>query len=100
VSLGIQFLSPTMSRFLLHLFAAFAEMEPDYHPGLRAGGVTRGKGQRDPPWGVRRASGATNRYGCGRNRQADAKSRNPKLLSETCATACSKGSRSGVFFAF
>jgi DNA invertase Pin-like site-specific DNA recombinase len=29
VSLGIQFLSPTMSRFLLHLFAAFAEMEPE-----------------------------------------------------------------------
>jgi DNA invertase Pin-like site-specific DNA recombinase len=55
VSLGTRFLSPTesidtgadspMSKFLLHLFAAFAENGAGHHPGARLRRGTRRKGQ-------------------------------------------------------
>ena len=76
VSLGIRFLSPTesidtgadspMSKFLLHLFAAFAEMER----GIIRERVRPGYAQQRPrerAWGAHSAfSGATRPSGCGR----------------------------------
>jgi DNA invertase Pin-like site-specific DNA recombinase len=59
VSLGIRFLSPTesidtgaespMSKFLMHLFAAFAEMERGIIRERVCAGVAGGKGPWNPP---------------------------------------------------
>lgn len=73
VSLGVRFLSPTESidtdaespmwRFLLHLFAAFAEMEREIiWCAFGLASVTLRP--REPDWGARSAySGATRRNG-------------------------------------
>jgi DNA invertase Pin-like site-specific DNA recombinase len=101
--LGIRFLSPTesidtgadspMSKFLMHLFAASAEMERGDYPGARLCRGARGEGTGNRPRRVFRRDEGLKLRAEGMSWRSVAKTLNLPTVIDACSESPPKGRR-------